>query len=101
MSDIARLLHYVERKNSDGVENEIAGGADVNQPTAEGIAPLLMAREAAVRSAHLQRRVVKVQLDFHDAAPMMRRRRGQLRPGLSRVTERSEWLGPECIPGTF
>jgi hypothetical protein len=31
MSDIARLLHYVERKNSDGVENEIAGGADVNQ----------------------------------------------------------------------
>ena len=22
-------------------------------------------------------------------------------PGLPRVTERSEWLGPECVPGTF
>jgi hypothetical protein len=31
MSDIARLLHFVERKNATGVEEEIERGADVNQ----------------------------------------------------------------------
>ena len=31
MSDIARLLHFVERKNAGGVEKEIERGADVNQ----------------------------------------------------------------------
>ena len=31
MSDIARLLHFVERKNADGVQREIERGADVNQ----------------------------------------------------------------------
>lgn len=52
MSDIARLLHFVERKNADGVEREIERGADVNQR--EAVRPVNSVAARRSRAAPLR-----------------------------------------------